>query len=295
LSSPIYDSSSDNIFVSDYLLDKESNCGSSGVPCGFFYSISASSGSVVGKSSRLDYNFGIVDAPLVDSSAGSAYVFVGADASSGTPSACGTDVPCSGVFQFATNFASGSGIEAQVGPGYEFLLSGTFDNEYFSSGNAASPSGNLYVVGNTGPANNTLFQIPISSGVMSTSPVAGPVLSTNYSNSYYSAGLQITEIYSSGKDYIFLSVLAFGTPAGCGSSLDNGCVMGFNVTGGIINGSTAPTGATAEAGGTSGIIIDNSSAFAGASNIYYTPLSNQACPTSASTGGCAIQISQTSP
>jgi hypothetical protein len=94
------------------------------------------------------------------------------------------------------------------------------------------------------------------------------------------------------KDYIFLSVLSFGAPPGCSSSLSNGCVMGFDVTSASISPATAPPGATAEAGGTSGIIVDNTSTFGGASNIYYTPLANQRCPSS---GGCAIQISQAAP
>jgi len=295
LSSPIYDSSSANIFVGNYLLDLTSNCGATGEPCGHFYSVSASSGTVVGTSSQLDYGFGIVDAPLVDGSAGEAYVFAGSDGSFGGVASCGTDVPCSGVFQFATDFTSGNGIEAQVGPGYEFLMSGAFDNEYLSSNNASSPTGHLYVIGNTGPANNTLYQIAIESGVMSTTAVTGPAVSTNYTNGYYSAGLQITEIYTGTNDYIFLSVLSFGAPTNCNASLANGCVIGFDVTSGTVNGSTVPTGATAEAGGTSGIVIDNVSGFGGASNIYYSALADQACPTSGGTGGCAIQISQASP
>jgi hypothetical protein len=72
--------------------------------------------------------------------------------------------------------------------------------------------------------------------------------------------------------------------------------MGFDVTSGTITPSTTPTGATTEAGGSSGIVIDTASTgLAGTSNIYYTPLADQPCPTSATTGGCAIQISQSSP
>lgn len=293
LSSPIYDSSSGNVFVGDYLLNLTSYCGSTGETCGHLYSVGSSSGSIVGMSGQLDYNFGVVDAPLVDSSAGRAFVFVGADANFGSASACGTDVPCSGVFQFPTSFTSGNGAEATVGPGYQFLLAGTFDNEYFSSSNASTPTGYLYVVGNTGPANNALFQIFINAGVMSTSATAGPTVSTNYTNGYYAAGLDLTEIYTGGKDYVFLSVLSYGKPASCSNTLGNGCVMGFDVTSGTI--SSTPTGATTEAGGTSGIIIDNTSTFSGASNIYYTPLANQLCPNSGTTGGCAIQILQATP
>ncbi len=182
-----------------------------------------------------------------------------------------------------------------MGAGFEFLLSGTFDNAYFTSTNGSSPSGNLYVVGNTGTANNTLYQIPISANAIGT-PKAGPALSTNFSNGFFAAGLQLTEVFTGSKDYIFTSVLSFGAPASCTSGSTNGCVMGFDVTSGSISGSTTPTGATTEAQGTSGITIDNivTSAPAGASNIYYTPLGNQACG-AGGTGGCAIQISQATP
>ncbi len=51
----------------------------------------------------------------------------------------------------------------------------------------------------------------------------------------------------------------------------------------------------AAAGGTSGIIIDNtvgSGTLAGASEVYYSTQSNQTCATSGGTGGCAVQASQ---
>jgi hypothetical protein len=54
------------------------------------------------------------------------------------------------------------------------------------------------------------------------------------------------------------------------------------------------TAAMAAAGGTSGIIIDNtvgSGTLAGASQVYFSTLKNQACGTSG-TGGCAVQASQ---
>jgi hypothetical protein len=53
------------------------------------------------------------------------------------------------------------------------------------------------------------------------------------------------------------------------------------------------TASLAAAGGTSGIIIDNtvgSGTLAGASQVYFSTLSDQAC--SNGTGGCAVQASQ---
>ena len=287
LGGPVFDSVSGKIFVGDYLpAGSPSTCEMSG--CGFLYSVNASSGAVAGKSSLLDYQFGIVDSPLVDSSAQMIYAFVGADGSRG----CSSDQQCAGVFQFPTSFTSGRGTEATIGAGFDFLMSGTFDNEYFTSSTASSPTGHLYAVGNTGLANNTLYQIAINSNVLSTSAVVGPELANNFSNSYISPGLPITEIANGGHDYLFVSVLYFGLFTNCDDDQGNGCVLVFDVSSGTVDASTTPLLATAEAGGTSGIVIDNTSSFSGASNIYFSTLANQACLTSGGTGGCAIQSSQ---
>jgi hypothetical protein len=55
-----------------------------------------------------------------------------------------------------------------------------------------------------------------------------------------------------------------------------------------------PTAALTLTGGTGGIIIDNASTFAGASQVYFFTLGNQTCTTSGGTGGCAMQASQAS-
>jgi hypothetical protein len=248
------------------------------------------------KSAQLDYNAGILDGPIVDPNTEEVFAFVGDDGS-----ATCTGGPCSTVYQFPVDFTGGAtGTEATVGPGYEFMLAGTFDNAYLTS---STNTGNLYVIGNTGPANNTLYQVPIANGVMSTSANTGPAVSSNYTNGVYSGGLQVTEICQPGAnpctaatgwtDYLMLSVLSYGYPTTdyCGTaSLANGCVIGFNVTSGTINSSTTPTGATAEAGGTSGIVVDNASA--GAQNIYFSTLLNQC---NSGTSGCAIQTTQAAP
>lgn len=291
LASPVYDAISARVFVGDYLLSSSSSCEPSAtnnfISCGYLYSVD-SSGSVT-KSAQLDANAGILDSPIVDSASGKVFAFIGDD---GTTN-CASSTPCAAIFQFPVGFSSAAtGTEATVGPGYEFLLSGAFDNAYFNS----SGTGHLYVVGNTGPANNTLYQIAINSGTMSSgAATAGPTISSNYTNSLYAAGLQVTEFYAGGSnDYLFLSVLAYGSATGCGTaSLANGCIIGYNVNSGSISGSTSPTGALAEAGGTSGIVVDNASS--GAQNIYFSTLSNQTCSTSGGTGGCAIQTIQSAP
>jgi hypothetical protein len=292
LSSPVYDSTSGRIFVGDYLLNTSSTCAEPGTPCGTLRAVSATTGVTTGTSGRLDAIFGLVDAPVVDSAAGMVYAFVGSDGNTAAGSACGAHVPCSAVFQLPTSFTSGTGKETTLGAGYQFLLAGTFDNAYYAS--SGLPTGHLYAVGNTGPGNNTLYQVPINANVMGAA-TAGPVLANNYTNGLDAAGLEVGEFYNGSKDYIFVSVLSYGLPANCNGSEANGCVMGFDVTSGSLAPSATPTAATAEAGGTSGIIIDNAATSAGASNIYFTPLANQTCTTSGGTGGCAIQAAQAAP
>ena len=76
-------------------------------------------------------------------------------------------------------------------------------------------------------------------------------------------------------------------------SITAGAITADNTVGWKNLGAIA-TAALAAAGGTSGIIIDNivsSGTIAGASQAYFSTLSNQPCGTSG-TGGCAIQASQ---
>ncbi len=121
------------------------------------------------RSAQLDYNLGIYGGPIVDSSAGMVYAFAGADNSTSCSSG-----PCAAVFQFPVGFSAGAtGAKATVGAGYEILMPGSFDNQYFTSG--SPPTGHLYVVGGTGPQNNTLYAITITNNVMTTgSAAAGP-------------------------------------------------------------------------------------------------------------------------
>jgi hypothetical protein len=290
LSSPVYDGASTNVFVGDYLaFTSTSTCSSSpggnGVNCGVLYSVNSSStaGAIQGYALSVDSNFGILDSPIVDSTAGTVYVFAGAWSNIGDYAA---------VFSLPVGFGNATGYTGQgVGPGYEFMMSGAFDNAYFQSTNA---TGNLYVVGNTGAGNNTLYQIPITNNAMSTEPTAVATLATNYTNGYYTAGLQVTEYYNTttGTDYVYTSVLSYGAVANCTNpSLFNGCVLGYNVTN---PSSITFVNATGEAGGTTGIVIDDS-APNGASNIYFSTLLNQGCTTSGGTNGCAIQTAQSAP
>ncbi len=88
-----------------------------------------------------------------------------------------------------------------------------------------------------------------------------------------------------------------GTTAGSPPPLWN-TTPGLTTSDGTVTWTNAgPVGtfALASAGGTGGIISDNAvgaGTLTGASQIYFTTLADQACPTSGGSGGCAVQASQ---
>lgn len=274
LGSPLYDTVSHLVFVGDYLASYASACAPTSTnltgSCGFLYSVSAT-GAVI-QSTQFDVQYGLVDAPIIDSSTEQVFVFVGSYYSNNY------------VFQMPATFTAGYfyNYYAYVGAGYQFMLSGTFDNNYFNTG-----TGNMYVVGGTGAQNNTLYQLPVSSGNLTYSSNTGPAVASNYTNGYYAAGLQVTEFYTGTHDYIFLGVLV------AGNNVNVGQVAGYDVTSGTITTTTTPTGTIAAQGGSSGIVVDN--ALSTAQNIYYSSLLNAASCTTSGSGGCAVQVIQSAP
>jgi hypothetical protein len=285
LTSPVYDTSSENIYVAD-----------SG---GFLYAYN-SSGTKVMDSSKLAINGGgIVDAPLVDSSTHMVYAFVGRDDSQTTNSACGAGSytsGCSGVFQFSTtNTSTGNtgtycqqygttsypaswtagtncGSEAVFGEqngGPNLMYIGAFDHLYYSgSGSEAGKTGNLWTCGTTiqtsssctgansgNTCNNIkLVYVPMasgfSSGMVNWADTAFYGM-TDTTTTYPAYCTPTTESYGPGgttNDYVFT-----GTSLG-GSESGVGCQAGYTGSnGGCLysfligsGGSTiVPSGATA--------------------------------------------------
>ena len=217
-----------------------------------------------------------LDAPLVDSTGGKVYVFLGNDGD-------GNSV----VIQFPTKVSSTSyhscPAETTVGAGSTTgipLFSGTFDNVYFTSTSGSSPSGNLYVCGNTS-ADATLYQVRITSNAIAASGTS--VLAVSTENTTCSP---VTEVFSASTDLIFLSVQSLGstsTKVNCPTNA--GCLMSFSVP--TTLGGTLPTGTAATlaaGGGASGVVIDNTVApgALSTSQVYFSTL----------TGGTAVQASQ---
>jgi hypothetical protein len=317
----VYDSgTSGNIFVAD-----------SG---GFLYSYAASTATHQMTSSQLAAtgSKGIVDGPLVDSTTEMVYVFVGDDENTNTggpgPRDCDSAGGCNGVFQFAAgNTTIGTGVctsssatswgtatncgeESVFGVGNTstVLYDGSFDQVYYSG---TGDTGNLWTCGATGTPAPKLMQTAMSAFVP-TGDVISPA--NNVINPLTGAGAgvgtaatcsPVTEIYGTGgttDDYIFLSVTNDGNQTGTacsGAGATGACLYNFLVSVSCTYPTCAATAGLASAGGSSGIIIDNISTSKGASQIYFSSLSNQTCAgngtTGSGTGGCAVQASQSLP
>ena len=264
LSLPIYDGVTGNVIVGDF--------------GGVLYSVAASSGAV---NKTISIGDAIADAPLVDSSAGKLYAFV----------TTSTDINPGDneVYELSTNFTSIAGASAQPvgtgGAGY-FLYHGIFDNVYYSS---ATFTGNLYAVGNTGlAASAILYRIPINSSVMGapvvvfnnlSSGAARPWPSTlnEFCNNGLSACTTNGTRTTAGTDYIFFSVYRGTVAEGCTTTAGNGCVLSYNVSNPAAvslsgSGLNVPTPGGNGCWPTGGIVIDNSSTLAGASQTYFIGL-----------------------
>ena len=218
LTSPVYDGST-------YVFVGSENPGGNHTDGAILYSVQASSGTVNGTSSQLGHGPGIVDSPLVDGTADRVYVSVGNDGSSN----CNGN-GCSIVVQFPTNFTTGAGTKATVGDGAGStagvpMYSGTFDNAYFTSSSSSSPSGGLWVCGNTGNDSNSagdpvLYKIAIASNVM------GAVTTASSLTNAAATCSPVSEIFTNSHDYLFLSVTKGGNRTGCTGD----CVYNFDVT-----------------------------------------------------------------
>ena len=277
LSSPVYDSTSTLVFVSD-------------ITGGFLYSVSSTSPSTQVKSARLSTNTIFNDAPIVDSNAEKVYYFSSDD---------GASPAHSGVFQLPATFTNGSsGMERTTGAPStnNFVYDGDFDNTFYNSS-----TGHLYACGNPGASPDpSLYQIAITSGVM-TSGAASPGPTLTATNNINCS--PITEFFGnngSSQDLIFLSVTDQGSLGNCNG---HGCIMSFDVTtASSFTSTSVPASSVAQSGtgGTTGIVIDNNTTNSGGSQLYFQPLSSQSCMgnggsgavNAVGNGACATQAAQ---
>lgn len=290
---PVYDSISGCVFVGNAGTGRfySVNSGNPGTQC------TAASGSVYATSAEIG---SVVDAPLLDSAAGTVYAFA---ALPGTlPFEYSRQVA-----QFPVSFSGSSYTPSLVPvdtvqcPGCGFFLAGAFDNVYYESSSPASPSGHLYFAGWS-----NLYQLTIANNMMG-ALVTGPALGqagsnvTEFCNNQTAACESDGVNTTAGTDYIFLSS-EYASFAPCTNT--SGCVMSFTVT--------TPSAFTSSSQPNSplsipfyadnlppagAISIDNSlgsGTLAGASQIYFLTYGSGTCGNGA-TAPCATQASQSAP
>jgi hypothetical protein len=176
-------------------------------------------------------------------------------------------------------------------PNYErALYSGQFDQAYYDSGTG---TGALYVCGgeSTGATSNqpTVWRIPITNNVMGT-PVAGPALvGTGTVRVGNCSSITLIKNTSDGNEYLFVSVEqdldTNFNPTGCTVGTGSCAIYMIKLPAAASwNASVAKISLTAT-GGTSGVVVDNVSGAAGASQVYYATQGT-------GTGGNAVQASQ---
>ncbi len=283
LTSPIYDGSRGVLYVGDFAKRVDWVNVSSGTISGLAAG-GVRSSAAIGAGTQDTY-----DAPLVDPSAGTLGELYQMEADDGTSNCEFGLAGCSGVFQFAGEFAAGAaGTEEATGYDGAGHLSytGSFDNAYYSGPTA----GHLYVCG--GGTNNqvqTLYVISFSSTAHTgmSGVATGPAVTTASATCS-----SITEAYNGTHDFIYTSVTNRGSASGCTGG--KGCVVAFN-TDSVLTGSSTAAGSAYFPGGSSGIIIDNFSSATGASQIYFSPLGGGtgAASCGATTSiGCAVQAAQ---
>jgi hypothetical protein len=244
LTGPTYDSISGNIFVGG----SAGNLWcvkSAGVPC-------SPPNVLVGAGPN-----GILDAPIVDST--NQTVFATAQTS--------TNLVLSQV-----TTAMASQVIAAMGKGggaAQHNYNGAFDSAYF----AAVSTGHMYFCGNDASADNTLLRVSFNSlGTMAGAPDSG---SFSLTTAATVDCIPLTEILntSQGKDYLFVGVHDHGFSTGSPNCGNSACIASFVLP--TSSPFTFPTVANAATNtnlgthGSSGIIIDNVSGLAGASQIYF--------------------------
>jgi hypothetical protein len=218
LTSPVFDDTSQKVFVADN--------------GGFLYRVGPLTAAVADSSGPLDVSSendggpGIVQGPIVDSSAEVVYVFASSDGSG----LCQSGNDCTAVYELPVNFAeNATGHEVVVG---ESTLSGNpptplfiggFDSTYLNSVNA---SGHLYVCGNTGGP-PILYQVTIQAGVAQSLSTGGPVLSNAFTPCSPVTDVLNPNASGGATEWIFASAEADGISVGCSAG---GCIFNFKDT-----------------------------------------------------------------
>jgi hypothetical protein len=263
LTSPVYDSVSGKVFVSDGQAVYGFTPGATSFTAAGSVSIAATANS-------------IVLSPIVDSTNGYVYVFSGSNLTN--TSSIVSQMPVS----LATH------VDAAIGPvSANYVLPGAFDNQYYANG---ASKGSLYECGtqSTSSSRPGLYTITFgSTGTMNTTPAMSNDQNINPGTNPAGYCSPLTEYFDGTTDRLFVGV---GLP---GATTGGNQVTSWNITSRITSSTTLPT-ATAinEWGGTSGSSIDNNSSAAQASSIYFGTLAINAATSCGANQYCAVKLTQ---
>jgi hypothetical protein len=289
LTSPTLDGVSGNIFIADsigrlsYVRETFSiagTCAFGSVPCLGSTNVSPLAAHVIS------------DSPIVDSSTGKVFVFMG---NNGT-----------GAAVIQSDITLSASVTASLGTGTgHHLHSGDFDNTYLTGNGSA---GFLYMCGSSATSAPTIQRIGFTnSGRIPASPFPNPVGTMNSAVDLVMLTVAtgsaecspVAELFNANapaasRDQIFFGVQNRGSGINCGGA---GCVMSVNVTGSPATLSIANS--IAEVNGPSGIVVDNdanTTTFPQSSSLYFSRQGNSTagvpCGTAPAGVGCAVKVTQ---
>ena len=255
LTSPVYDSVSGKVFVSDGQAVYGFTPGATSFTAAGSVSVAGTAGS-------------IILSPIVDSTNGRVYVFSKNNLANANAM----------VSQMPVSLASHT--DAAIGPvTTNLILDGAFDNKYFATGPS---TGSLYACGTqTGNGNRpALYTLTFAAtGVMNTAPA----MSNNQNITTNSNGScsPLLEYFDGTNDRLFVGVSGGNR------------VTSWNINTRITSNTATPTAtATNQAGGTSAFSIDNNSSAFQASSIYFGTLGTSGTASCGANQFCAVKLTQ---
>jgi len=272
LTSPVYDSVSNSVFVSDGHSVYAYTPGATGFT--LVGSIAVADAAVAGNP--------IILSPVVDSTNGFVYVFSAADA---------TDAH-SIVSQLNVNLTTQT--TADIGlPATQFILDGDFDNAYFTNG-PTTGAGTLYACGTQANNGNkpSLYALSFAApnGLMNTAPAMADNRNINAAGTPNGSCSPLLDFFDGTTDRLFVGTGNYTSTGG------GNMVTEWNVNTRIPSNATKPNNtATNEWGGTSAFSIDNVSPDPQTTSIYFGTLHAPPAGNTTPCGAgnfCAVKLTQ---
>jgi len=271
LTSPVYNESTNVVYVSDGFSVYAYSVGAS--------SFTAAGSIAVASTSASDP---IVLSPILDVLDGFVYVFSGADSTN----------TYSIVSQM--NLALTSQATAQIGPTTnQFILDGDFDNVYYTK-DPRSGSGTLYACGTqTGAATKpALYALSFSApnGIMNSTPIMSDNVNINGSSNPAGTCSPLLDFYDGTNDRLFVGTGTYSATTGAN------LVTLWNTNTPLKSSSDTPTNSVSGYwGGTSAFTVDNINPTPQATSIYFGTLSAPSSGTTTPCGAnqyCAVKLTQ---